>query len=661
MRVSRVSAWFFACAISLAGIAGPWAAPARAQAETGAEAAGEADTGNPGNDFCLACHGEEGFAVTAADGETRQLHIEPDRFGKSVHGKRLCVECHKDIIEIPHRENKDRKVGCVQCHRSLWDTAQRENRTAEFKLLGTVVQQIESYMSSVHARPSMEDQSRTNATCYNCHNAHYVYPIEGEVGALSRLEIPDICGKCHAAQEDTYRTSVHGQEVLGNANPYAAVCIDCHTTHTIESPKADPIKVEITRNCGNCHDEELKTYTGTYHGQVNVLGYAYTAKCFDCHGGHDIRRVDDLASRVHENNRLATCRTCHEDATEGFITFHPHGHSGDFERYPYMWLASKFMIGLLAGVFAFFWTHSALWFYREYKDRNDGKHRAHVQTETLPHSEEKYVKRWSPMWRLAHLLLAVAVMVLVLTGTAVLYAENAWAQGVMKLIGGPQAAAVLHRIAAFTFIVLFFGHLVYIAFCIMRDWKTFRFFGPDSLVPNWQDFRDGAAMFRWFFGRGPRPVFDRWAYWEKFDYWAPFWGMAIIGISGAMMWFPAITASVLPGWVFNVATIVHGEEAFLAAVFLFSVHFFNVHFRPDKLPQDIVMFTGAMPLEEYKREHTLEYRRLVESGEFEKYLVEAPSRPMTLFSKALGATLILIGLALLILVLIGFWELALSA
>ncbi|MCK5273103.1 MAG: cytochrome C, partial [Alphaproteobacteria bacterium] len=168
--------------------------------------------------------------------------------------------------------------------------------------------------------------------------------------------------------------------------------------------------------------------------------------------------------------------------------------------------------------------------------------------------------------------------------------------------------------------------------------------------------RDMVAMFTWFFGRGPRPIFDRWAYWEKFDYWAPFWGMAIIGVSGAMMWFPAVTASVLPGWVFNVATIVHGEEAFLAAVFLFSVHFFNVHFRPDKFPQDIVMFTGAMPLEEFKDEHTLEYQRLVETGELENRLVEAPSAPMTFFSKVLGAALIIIGLTLLVLVLTAFWE-----
>jgi cytochrome b subunit of formate dehydrogenase len=130
--------------------------------------------------------------------------------------------------------------------------------------------------------------------------------------------------------------------------------------------------------------------------------------------------------------------------------------------------------------------------------------------------------------------------------------------------------------------------------------------------------------------------------------------MTIIGVSGVMMWFPAATASIFPGWVFNVAAIVHGEEAFLAAVFLFTVHFFNNHFRPDKFPQDITMFTGRVPLELWKHEHRREYDRLVASGELENYLVEAPSAPFTLGSKVLGATLITIGLTLLTLVLLGF-------
>ena len=62
-----------------------------------------------------------------------------------------------------------------------------------------------------------------------------------------------------------------------------------------------------------------------------------------------------------------------------------------------------------------------------------------------------------------------------------------------------------------------------------------------------------------------------------------------------------------------------------------------------------------MPLEEFKHEHTVEYNRLVATGELEKYLVDAPSAPMTLGSKILGFTLIAFGLLLLVFVVIGIF------
>jgi len=609
----------------------------------------------PDSAVCLGCHGMEGFAMPDADGAMRQLHVSKDAFQKSVHSQRSCLECHKDIQELPHRSNIERKVGCIKCHQTRWESAQKEGKTEEFERLGVVVKQIGKYMDSIHARPNIEDQSRTNATCYDCHDAHYIFPEDSMERVEARLTIPEICGKCHAEQRDAYFTSVHGKEVAQNGNLNAAICTDCHTTHDIDSPKQDSIRLAITKNCGNCHAKQLKTYMGTYHGQVNRLGYAHTAKCFDCHGNHEIQRVDDPASTVHENNRLETCQNCHEDASEGFVDFHPHGNTHDFDRYPNMWIASKLMIGLLAVVFTFFWGHAALWFYREYKDRKEGKHTAHIDVTDLPNTKGKHFRRFSWGWRITHLALVLGVMILVLTGMTVLYADSFWAPTVMNLLGGPEVAGTLHRFGAMIFISVFFGHLLAIAVCIIRNCKTWTWFGPRSLLPNWQDLKDVIAMFRWFFGKGERPIFDKWAYWEKFDYWAPFWGLTIVGVSGAMMWFPEITASVFPGWIFNVATIVHGEEAFLAAVFLFTVHFFNSHFRPDKFPQDIAMFTGTVPLEEYKREHTLEYQRLVESGEIDKYLVDAPSKPLTTGSKILGAFLILTGLGLLALVLLGFW------
>ena len=606
------------------------------------------------NATCLGCHRIESLSVPMANGDMRQLHVSPDDFEQSVHGNRSCVECHKDIAQIPHRKGADRKVGCVQCHEDLWQAAQEENKTEELARLGVVVEQIESYMQSIHARPNKEDQSRTNATCYNCHDAHYIQPIDSQIGAQGRLNIPQICGQCHAAIAETYFGSVHGQEVSVNGNADAAVCIDCHTTHEIESPSDPTTRLAITQNCGTCHAEELESYLGTYHGQVSTLGYTHTAKCYECHGFHDVKRVADETSHMHPDNRLDTCTKCHADATQGYVSFQPHGTTNDYDRYPRMWIASKSMIALLAGVFIFFWTHAALWFYREYKDRKEGKHKQHVQMDALPEGNTKYFRRFTGLWRLAHLMGALSIMLLVFTGTVVLYADSFWAPTVITLLGGPKSAAILHRVGAVMFMLVFFGHLAYLAYSIGRDWRTFKWFGPDSLVPNWQDFRDIAGMFRWFFGRGSRPRFDRWTYYEKFDYWAPFWGMFIIGVSGVMMWFPAVTASILPGWVFNVATIIHSEEAFLAAVFLFTVHFFNCHFRPDKFPLDIVMFTGVAPLEEFRRDHPLEYRRLLNDGRLEQYLVDAPSAPMTRNSTILGGTLIFVGLFLLVLVLAGF-------
>ena len=611
------------------------------------------------NEACLECHGIEGFVPAPPPGQKSSLWVMKDRFRGSVHGSRQCVECHKNITQIPHQK-VEVKVSCIQCHQELWENAQDEGKTAEFAKLGTVVQMIDKYLKSIHARPNKIDQSRTNATCYNCHDAHYVYPKGSPNRNWWRLHLPYTCGNCHSKELEAYKKSVHGQEALVNGNPKAAVCSDCHTTHDVESPALDSTRLVITKNCGNCHDDKLKSYTSTYHGQVNTLGFAYTAKCFVCHGSHGIQRASDPTSAVHANNRLQTCQKCHLDATAGFASFQPHATNHDLVRYPYTWIASKFMIALLGGTFTFFWTHSALWYFREFRDRQQQKKRPHVRTEELlkGHGEGdgRYYRRWSAIWRVAHLVFALCVIMLVLTGMTLFYAESAWAPIISKVFGGPRVTGLVHRIFAVTFVGIFFWHLCYVFLRIGRSWKTFRWFGPDSMLPRWQDLWDAAAMFRWFFGRGPRPVLDRWSYWEKFDYWAPFWGVTIIGTSGAMLWFKGLVASYLPGWVFNIAMIFHGEEAVLAAGFLFTVHFFNNHWRPDKFPLDILMFTGKMPLEEFRREHTVEYDRLVATGELAKYLVDAPSRPMTLGSKILGFTLIAAGVLLLIFVLIGFTQ-----
>jgi cytochrome b subunit of formate dehydrogenase len=153
--------------------------------------------------------------------------------------------------------------------------------------------------------------------------------------------------------------------------------------------------------------------------------------------------------------------------------------------------------------------------------------------------------------------------------------------------------------------------------------------GPDTMLLTKVDLRDFVGSLKWFVGRGPRPRYGRWTYWEKFDYFAVFWGIFIIGSTGLMLWFPVFFTRFIPGAVINVATIIHSDEALLATGFIFTVHFFNTHLRPEKFPMDTVVFTGRMPLAEFKRDKPAEYDALVASGKLEQNLVE-PYQPVVI-------------------------------
>ncbi len=619
------------------------------------------------NATCQTCHdGKNGkHEVLDAEGEKRTLRdVSPDKFGKSVHAKMECIACHTNIVDSNAKHIKSAAVApsCAQCHQTLWDEAKAAGTASAKPGLENVAKNIDAYKKSFHATPDKDKPTQAKASCTQCHDTHaFNVPTDKKSPQYEawRKEVPALCGTCHDEQLETFTSSIHGKELLEKNNAKAPVCITCHTTHEITNTSLTSFKLLVTDTCGSCHKDNLASYRDTYHGQVTRLGGADTAKCYNCHGSHGILPASDPASKVNVANRLKTCQSCHDGkkrelATAGFVTFGPHANSHDFAKYPQMWIATKFMQALLMGVFAFFWLHSGLWYYREWQDRKNHVHVPHVRTDGLPLDEKKFFERFPVGWRIAHLAFALITMTLVLTGTSALFSHTAWAPLVANALGGSKGLALIHRFAAAGFISIFAIHFVYVMQKLLRS-KTFRWFGPDSLIPNWKDLADCIGMFKWFLGMGPRPRFDRWAYFEKFDYWAVFWGVSIIGFSGLMLALPTVTAKFLPGWVFNIATVVHGEEAFLAAVFLFTVHFFNNHFRPDKLPPpDIVMFTGLQSLEEFRADHPAQYQRLVDSGELESLLVDGPSKPMTQASKVLGVVLIVVGLSLLVMVINGF-------
>ena len=136
------------------------------------------------------------------------------------------------------------------------------------------------------------------------------------------------------------------------------------------------------------------------------------------------------------------------------------------------------------------------------------------------------------------------------------------------------------------------------------------------------DLDEFIATLKWFLHLGPQARYGRWTYWEKFDYFAVFWGVFIIGSTGLTLWFPVFFTRFLPGSFINVATIIHSDEALLATGFIFTVHFFNTHLRPEKFPMDTTIFTGRMELAELRRDKRKEYEALVASGELEDHLAE---------------------------------------
>ncbi|NMG77728.1 cytochrome C, partial [Aromatoleum diolicum] len=347
-----------------------------------------------------------------------------------------CVACHTDIVDAKEAHQKAANVAkpdCASCHVQLWDEAKKNNQATAKERLGVVVQNVDAYKASFHARPDADYPDRPKATCSQCHATHeFAVPKAGTPERDQwRMTIPKSCGEsCHEEQLEDFETSVHGELVMAKSDPKGAVCTDCHTTHEIVGASSDPFKLKNVQACGDCHEEELHSYRDTYHGQVNRLGYTYTAKCADCHGSHGIKASDDAESPVHPDNRLKTCQKCHNDkkpgmvtATAGYVSFGPHANTHDFEKYPRMWIVGRFMEALLIGVFAFFWLHSGLWYYREWKERKERKAVPHVRTEAMGIVPEKHFRRFPWGWRIAHLAFALVTMTLVLTGTAALFAD----------------------------------------------------------------------------------------------------------------------------------------------------------------------------------------------------------------------------------------------
>jgi len=228
--------------------------------------------------------------------------------------------------------------------------------------------------------------------------------------------------------------------------------------------------------------------------------------------------------------------------------------------------------------------------------------------------------RFNVYHRVIHLLVLVSFFGSTISGMPLKYPHTGWARLLTRLQGGVAVMGIIHRISAIIIALYCLLHLVYIAhYVLVRKKKPW---GPDTPVPSIKDFQDLWHNFLYFLGQGSRPLFDRFTYFEKFDYWAVFWGVPIIGLSGLVLWFPTFFSKFLPGFVINIAHIMHSDEALLAVGFIYIVHLFNTHIRFEKFPLNKVIFTGKETEEELRHERPLQWERLqAEPGRIEEMKV----------------------------------------
>ncbi|MBI4011437.1 MAG: cytochrome b/b6 domain-containing protein [Candidatus Rokubacteria bacterium] len=258
----------------------------------------------------------------------------------------------------------------------------------------------------------------------------------------------------------------------------------------------------------------------------------------------------------------------------------------------------------------------------------------------------EYYFRFSLGQRLLHGLLMTSFLGLATTGMPLHFSQSRWAIWLAHTLGGFGVMGFFHRTFAFLLTLCFLIHLGQLGYRLFVGRELQVLWGPDSLVPQPRDLVEFGRHVRWFFGLGPRPRFGRFTYWEKFDYFAVFWGMAIIGGSGYVLWFHGVFSRLLPGWLFNVAHLVHGEEALLAVGFIFTIHFFNSHLRPEKFPMDLVIFTGRVSEDELRSERPEEYERLHREGRLRAIEADPPPLWLRNFGRIVGATAVTVGLVI---------------
>ncbi len=248
---------------------------------------------------------------------------------------------------------------------------------------------------------------------------------------------------------------------------------------------------------------------------------------------------------------------------------------------------------------------------------------------------KKYFFRFNIGERVQHIILALSVIVLVLTGMPLKFHDSRWLGWVYQVFGGISGAPIVHKTAGTILLLLFFYHIYSLIVTIYKNsfvplrkkgelgvGSFLLMLANQPLIPNKKDLFDIIDLLKYlFFITNRRPDGARFTWKEKFDYWAPFWGVVIIGLSGLIMWQKEIASYFISGWVINFCLIAHSDEALLAALFLCIWHWYNVHFSVAVFPMGNVFITGYLTEELMVEEHYEHYVEVMKEAGLENEIL----------------------------------------
>ncbi len=269
-----------------------------------------------GNHYCLSCHNRK-LTMTFPNGEKQSIHINEGILNISVHKNLSCTDCHFGFSSEEHPD----KRAITKRDYSIW--LSESCRRCHFDKYTRTLEGIH-YNILTHGNLKAP-------VCTDCHGAHSVYS-----GRKEKLANAKKCQQCHPEIYKTYAQSIHGGALILEHNEDVPICSDCHKAHDITDPRTTDFRNAVPQMCGNCHADEVlmkkyglstsvvDTYLQDFHG-VTVKFYRQKgsaakpiAVCIDCHGIHDITKIDAPNASVIKANLVKRCQKCHPDASGNF-------------------------------------------------------------------------------------------------------------------------------------------------------------------------------------------------------------------------------------------------------------------------------------------------------------------------------------------------------